>query len=100
MVYDFATVTNTTSILGVYEATNSASSGLLSTLTLITIFIVILIALLRNNPVPEAFLSASSFITIITLIFMFLDLATIFAVIASTLVWAASAIALYKSNSV
>ena len=100
MVYNMSAVSNSTHILGLYGATNTASGGLISALTLLAIFVIMLFSLIRNNPVPESFTAASTVTTVVALIFLYVELISVVWVIGLAFLWGASAIALYRSNSV
>lgn len=100
MAYNLTSVGSATHLLGFYDATNDASGGLIVALTLIAVFVIFLFSLIRNNPVPESFTGASTITTIVALIFVYLELASIIWVVGFGFLWALSAIALYRSNSV
>ena len=91
---------NNTHLLLFVQNVNEASGGLVASLALLSIFFIILVGLMRQNPPPESFLAASTVSTIVSLIFLFVELVSIIWVIGFTLIWSASAIALYRSNSV
>jgi len=99
MVYNMTGVENATSILGVFQGVNTASGGILAYMGLCSIFLILLFGLLRNNPVPESFTAASTVTTLVTLIFLYLELVTVAWLIGFTVLWAVSAISLYRSKS-
>lgn len=100
MVYNLTAVGNATNVLDFFSGVDTASGGLLGSLTLLSIFLILLFGLLRNNPVPESFTAASTVTVLVSLVFMYLNISSVVWVIGFTVVWAMSAIALYKSNSV
>lgn len=100
MPYNLTGAANVTSIVGVIDIVNTASNGFFGLTALIAVFLVLLFRLLSNNPVPESFFSASTATEIVCIIFLLLDWATIPVLVGFSIIWAGSAIALYKSNSV
>jgi len=99
MTYNMSGVASATSILGVFQGVNDASGGILAWISLVSIFLIFLFGLLRNNPVPESFTAASTVTTLITLIYVYLELVNSAWLIGFTVLWAVSAISLYRSKS-
>ena len=100
MTYNMTAISNTTSVLGLYTAANTASGSLIGAFSIVAIFTILLFSLIRFNPVPESFTAASVATMIVTLIFLYIELVTIVWVIGLAILWGLSAIALYRSNSV
>lgn len=85
-------------IVGLFTGVNNASGNILGYLTLISVFIVILMALLRNNPPAESIFAASFVSSIVSLLFMAAGITNIAWFVGCVIMTAASAIALYTNN--
>jgi cellulose synthase/poly-beta-1,6-N-acetylglucosamine synthase-like glycosyltransferase len=95
MTYDLSAVGNATNIVELYAATNTASANMLSYLVLMSIFIILLMILLRNNFVQESILASSMVCMILSLIFLAFNAVPIIAFTAFAVIAAGAAVSLY-----
>lgn len=101
MTYNMTGFETSNTLLDLFAGINTASGGLLSHLTLISLSIILFMALMRNNPVPESLFATSMPMAILSLVFFYTGLTTSPVwIILYSVTAAAAAIALYKSNSV
>ena len=95
MAYNMTAITNSTSIFGLYEGINIATSNMVAYLTLVSLFIVLLMILLKNSPPTESVLASSLICLVISLGMMGLGVVNITWVIGFTLIAGLSAVGLY-----
>lgn len=95
--YNLTNFTTSDNILGMYTAVNSASENVLSYLLVITVFVVVLFAMLRNNPPQESFAAASTVLAAVSLMFLLAGIINVVWVVGATIIWAASIVALSKA---
>lgn len=98
MGYNMTAFGNATNILDMTLAVNDASSGLIGILAVVSIFIILLMNLLRNTPPPEAVFASSFVACIFSLIFVTIGLLGMTWFIGSVVVLALSGGALYLVN--
>lgn len=98
MGYNMTAFGNSSNIYEMYAAINTASENWLSYLFLIGLYVIMVITLLRNNPPPESFTSASAVASIISLLFLMGGMINVVWVVGFTLIFALSAISLYLTN--
>ena len=92
---DFETAYN---LYDVFRITNSLSDNLLVNGGLLVVWVVLFFALNARNPAPESFLAASGALTIISLIFLAMELTSLVWVIGFMLMFAMSAVGAYLRN--
>jgi len=93
-------MTNFTAAVNLYEqfvAINSLSGNVLSSMFLMSIFLVVLFTFMKNNPPAESFMTASTVVTAVSLLFLLADMTNIVWVVACTLLMVASAINLMRN---
>lgn len=98
MTYNLTNFTSADNLAEQFIAVNTASNNWLSYLLVLGVFIVMIVSLLKNNPVQESFFASSTVSLILSLLFLMGGLTNIEWVIGWTVLWAASMIALYKSG--
>lgn len=97
-MYNMTGFENSNNILDSTIAINSASNNLLAMSFLVVLFLVLLIRLMRNNPGPEAFTTASLVCTLICLMFLAAGLVDYKWLIGFTLMTAIGAVGIYLRN--
>lgn len=98
MNYNLTNFTTSDNVLEMMVAVNSASGNWVSYGLLIGLFVILLISLLRNNPVQESFFASSTVSLVVSLLFLISGLINVVWVVGFTLIWALSMIALYKAT--
>lgn len=96
MSYNLSEVAAANNLLGVFDAANTASGGVLANMALLTIFVgVFSMALLRQNPAPESVFFASAVVSVASFLFVYMGLVVIVWPVAAIITMIISGIALY-----
>lgn len=99
MVYNMTNMTNANNVLELYIAVNNSSEGqLISILFLTTLFIVILIGLLRRNTPVESITAAGGVCFLVGSLLSYVGVMPFLYPLAAGIIFAAGAIGIYKQT--
>lgn len=98
MVYNMTAFETCTSLFCSFQAVNTLSTGILVNFGLITLFVILLLVLMRYNPPAESFTASSGAVAVVSLLCLALDLLDVVWVIGFTMLFAISAVGLYLRN--
>lgn len=95
MPYNLSSISGATNPLDLFSGLNTAAGGWVGFLTLLLLFCVVLIAMLRTNPPKESTLAASISTGIVALLFLYMGLVSVIWVVGFSLIAAAAGVGLY-----
>lgn len=100
MNYNMSAVTDSLHIFDIFVAVDTASGHLLGWLTLVSLFVIILVSLLRQNEAAESIAAASLVCALVSLLFLSAGIINIIWVIGFTALFGFSAAKMYAKNYV
>lgn len=98
MTYNMTAFEAANNTLQQFSAVNELSGNLLVTLALLSLFVVLVIRMIRSNPPAESFTAAGAVCAISALGFFAADLAPLLWFLGFTIVTAISGTAMYLNN--
>lgn len=98
MSYNMTAFGSADNVLEMAVAVNTSSNGLIGIFAIISVFVILLIALMRRNPSAESFLSASGVTAVWSLFLFGVGLVGIEYFVGTTLIFAFSAAGIYINN--
>ena len=98
MGYNMTAFGESNHILGMGLAVNEASSGMVGVFAVISVFFILLVALMRRNPPAESFFTASTVTGVWSLFLFGMGFINVEWLVGVILLFTASAVSLYLTN--
>lgn len=98
MAYNLTGFANSTNVFSMYSAIDSTTGNLLSSMTLIVVFVSMMFIMMRSNPATESIVASSALCMVISLIFIAMEVLSVVWLAGFTTILAFSAIALYLNR--